>query len=75
MIIGFDVGGTHADIVLVGDSGLEKWIKVPTDTSDLFKTVLTGIEKNNGKYSTRNDQTCGSFNNAYHQCDYPEYPS
>ena len=45
MIIGLDVGGTHTDIVLVGDNGLEKWIKVPTDRSALFKTVLTGIEK------------------------------
>jgi N-methylhydantoinase A len=45
MIIGLDVGGTHTDIVLVGENGLERKIKVPTDTSDLFQTVLTGIEK------------------------------
>lgn len=45
MIIGLDVGGTHTDIVLVGKNGLEKWIKVPTDISALFKTILTGIEK------------------------------
>jgi len=45
MIIGLDVGGTHTDIVLVGEKGLERKIKVPTDTSALFQTVLTGIEK------------------------------
>jgi len=45
MIIGLDVGGTHTDIVLVGENGLERKIKVPTDTSALFQTVLTGIEK------------------------------
>ncbi|MDA3896290.1 MAG: hydantoinase/oxoprolinase family protein [Desulfobacteraceae bacterium] len=45
MIIGLDVGGTNTDIVLVGENGLERKIKVPTDTSDLFQTVLTGIEK------------------------------
>lgn len=45
MIIGLDVGGTHTDIVLVGENGLEKKIKVPTDTSALFQTVLTGIEQ------------------------------
>ncbi|MBS3758169.1 MAG: hydantoinase/oxoprolinase family protein [Desulfobacterales bacterium] len=45
MIIGLDVGGTHTDVVLVGENGLEKQIKVPTDTSALFHTVLTGLEK------------------------------
>ncbi len=45
MIIGLDVGGTHTDIVLVGENGLERKIKVPTNTSALFETVLTGIEK------------------------------
>jgi N-methylhydantoinase A/oxoprolinase/acetone carboxylase beta subunit len=45
MIIGLDVGGTHTDIVLVGENGLERKIKVPTDTAALFQTVLTGIEK------------------------------
>lgn len=45
MIIGLDVGGTHTDIVLVGENGLERKIKVPTDTKALFQTVLTGIEK------------------------------
>lgn len=45
MIIGLDVGGTHTDIVLVGDNGLERKIKVSTDTEDLFGTVLSGIGK------------------------------
>ena len=45
MIIGLDVGGTHADVVLLGDQGLIKEIKVPTDPSRLFETVLTGLEK------------------------------
>ncbi len=43
MIIGLDVGGTHTDVVLIGDKGLEKQVKVPTDTNDLFNSVLTGI--------------------------------
>ncbi len=44
MIIGLDVGGTHADVVLLGDAGLVREIKVPTDAANLFKTVLTGLE-------------------------------
>jgi len=43
MIIGLDVGGTHADAVLLSKQGLERQIKVPTDTSNLFETVLTGF--------------------------------
>ena len=43
MIIGLDVGGTHTDVVLVGRKGLIKEIKVPTDPSDLFNSVLTGL--------------------------------
>ncbi|HMA68067.1 MAG TPA: hydantoinase/oxoprolinase family protein [Desulfosalsimonadaceae bacterium] len=45
MIIGLDVGGTHTDVVLIGDEGLQRQIKVPTDTSALFETVLAGLEK------------------------------
>lgn len=45
MIIGLDVGGTHTDVVLLGKNGIERDVKVPTDESDLFNTVLTGIEK------------------------------
>jgi N-methylhydantoinase A/oxoprolinase/acetone carboxylase beta subunit len=43
MIIGLDVGGTHTDVVLISNNGLTKKVKVPTDPSDLFNTVLTGI--------------------------------
>jgi len=45
MIIGLDVGGTHTDVVLFGTAGLLKEIKVPTNHSNLFDTVLTGFEK------------------------------
>lgn len=45
MIIGLDVGGTHTDVVLLGDEGVVNEIKVPTVPSDLFNTVLAGIEK------------------------------
>jgi len=43
MIIGLDVGGTHTDVVLLSGKGFIKRVKVPTDPSDLFNTVLTGI--------------------------------
>jgi N-methylhydantoinase A len=45
MIIGLDVGGTHTDVVLLGRAGLIRKIKVPTNPSNLFATVLTGLEK------------------------------
>jgi N-methylhydantoinase A/oxoprolinase/acetone carboxylase beta subunit len=45
MIIGLDVGGTHTDVVLLGKSGIERAVKVPTDESELFNTILTGIDK------------------------------
>ena len=45
MIIGLDVGGTHADAVLLDAGGVLNQLKVPTDAADLFQTVLTGIEK------------------------------
>jgi N-methylhydantoinase A/oxoprolinase/acetone carboxylase beta subunit len=44
MIIGLDVGGTHTDVVLLGDSGLVRQVKVPTDAANLFRTVLAGLE-------------------------------
>ena len=44
MIIGLDVGGTHADVVLLGNEGVLNEIKVPTDPDDLFHTVLTALE-------------------------------
>ena len=45
MIIGLDVGGTHTDVVLLGQEGLLRQVKVPTQSSDLFTTVLTGLKK------------------------------
>ena len=45
MIIGLDVGGTHTDAVLIGTQGVVKQAKVVTDASDLFQTVLSGLEK------------------------------
>ncbi|QTA91732.1 hydantoinase/oxoprolinase family protein [Desulfonema magnum] len=45
MIIGLDVGGTHTDVVLFGENGLVRENKVLTDSSDLFNTVLTGLEE------------------------------
>ena len=45
MIIGLDVGGTHTDAVLLGHEGLIKEVKVLTDPSDLFETVLSVLEK------------------------------
>ena len=45
MIIGLDVGGTHTDVVLLGDEGLVNEVKVPTDASNLFNTVLAGLDK------------------------------
>ena len=45
MIIGLDVGGTHTDVVLLGDAGLLKEIKIPTDPGNLFRTVLKSLEE------------------------------
>ncbi len=44
MIIGLDVGGTHTDVVLIDRSGLQKEVKVLTDSSDLFQTVLSALD-------------------------------
>ena len=44
MIIGLDVGGTHTDVVLLDPGGLRKEIKVRTDPSDLFQSVLSGLD-------------------------------
>lgn len=44
MIIGLDVGGTHTDVVLLGNDGLLGEAKVPTDPSNLFDTVLKGLD-------------------------------
>ncbi len=45
MIIGLDVGGTHTDVALISQKGIEKEVKVLTDENHLFETVLTGLEK------------------------------
>ncbi|HSO67504.1 MAG TPA: hydantoinase/oxoprolinase family protein [Desulfatirhabdiaceae bacterium] len=45
MIIGLDVGGTYTDVVLLGNDGIERAIKVPTDSGDLFHTVLSGLDQ------------------------------
>ena len=44
MIIGLDVGGTHTDVVLLDNAGLLREVKVPTDASDLFRSVLKGLD-------------------------------
>ncbi len=44
MIIGLDVGGTHTDVVLLDQKGIQREIKVPTLCSDLFSSVLQGID-------------------------------
>ena len=43
MIIGLDVGGTYTDVVLLSSKGIEKKVKVPTDPSNLFNSVLSGF--------------------------------
>ncbi len=43
MIIGLDVGGTHTDVVLLDNQGLQKEVKVLTDPSDLFNSVSAGL--------------------------------
>lgn len=45
MIIGLDVGGTHADAVLIDKDRILRQVKIPTDHSDLFSTVLEGLSK------------------------------
>lgn len=44
MIIGLDVGGTHTDAILISQKGLEREVKVPTDETHLFETVLSSLE-------------------------------
>ena len=45
MIIGIDVGGTHTDAVLLSSNGIEKKVKVSTDSADLFNTILSGFKQ------------------------------
>lgn len=44
MIIGLDVGGTHTDVVLLGEQGIECQAKVPTTHDDLLVCVWKGLE-------------------------------
>ncbi|MFZ7125854.1 MAG: hydantoinase/oxoprolinase family protein [Desulfobacterales bacterium] len=44
MIIGLDVGGTHTDVVLLGNEGVLNEVKVPTDQDNLFQTLLSGLD-------------------------------
>ena len=44
MIIGLDVGGTHTDVVLIGEDSILKHAKVPTDHSNLFECVRTALD-------------------------------
>lgn len=43
MIVGLDIGGTHTDVVLLDKDGLLREIKVPTEPTDLFHSVLAGL--------------------------------
>lgn len=45
MIIGLDVGGTHTDVVLIGEGRIVRQVKVPTDPSNLLDSVWTGLEQ------------------------------
>jgi len=56
MIIGLDVGGTHTDVVLLGNEGLVGSVKIATNTGDLFQTVLDGIDQITSGISPENIQ-------------------
>ncbi|MBP7737387.1 MAG: hydantoinase/oxoprolinase family protein [Spirochaetes bacterium] len=45
MYLGLDVGGTHTDAVLVGDSGIVSHYKAVTDHSNLLLSVRKAIEE------------------------------
>ena len=45
MIIGLDVGGTHTDVVLIGEGCILKEAKVPTDPANLFDCVCRGLDE------------------------------
>jgi N-methylhydantoinase A len=44
MLIGLDAGGTHTDVVLMGDAGPVDTAKVATDPDDLFGTIIQGLD-------------------------------
>jgi len=43
MILGLDVGGTNTDVVFLSPKGVQKYVKVPTQSDNLFKSVLSGF--------------------------------
>lgn len=45
MIIGLDVGGTHTDVVLIGEGCILHEVKVPTDPANLFDCVFRGLDE------------------------------
>ena len=45
MIIGLDVGGTHTDTVLLDENSLVGEHKIPTDSNQLYDTILNAIER------------------------------
>ena len=45
MILGLDVGGTHTDAVLLSSNGIQARTKVPTESDNLFNSVLSGFSK------------------------------
>ncbi len=45
MILGLDVGGTHTDVVLIGDDCINRQVKVVTDPSNLYGSVLAGLDE------------------------------
>ena len=45
MIIGLDVGGTHTDAVLLSNFKVKEKVKVTTDVSNLFTTIISCLEK------------------------------
>lgn len=45
MIIGLDVGGTHTDVVLLGNDRILRQAKVPTDHANLFDCVWAGLDE------------------------------
>lgn len=45
MILGLDVGGTHTDVVLIGQDCIHRQTKVPTDHANLLRCVQEGIEE------------------------------
>jgi N-methylhydantoinase A/oxoprolinase/acetone carboxylase beta subunit len=44
MLIGLDAGGTHTDVILLGQEGPVNKAKVPTDPDDLFQTIIDGLK-------------------------------